>query len=86
MKRFEKHGPNQIFFEKIDISMDCSRCSKLLSNLTFKSVSYTCFSHCTEVQNDWFSSSEFYQLDLSENDLFKIQIIFLYTQEPKVLQ
>ena len=44
------------------------------------------FWQCTEVQNDWFSSSEFYQLDLNGNGLFEIKTISLCPKEPNFLQ
>ena len=46
-----------------------------------------CQSHqCIEVQNERFTSSEFYQLDFNENELFKIKTISLGPKEPNFLQ
>ena len=41
---------------------------------------------CTELQNDWFLSSEFYQLDLNGNEIFEIITISLCSKELNFLQ
>ena len=42
--------------------------------------------HCTELQNDRFSSGEFYQLDLNGNELLKLISPFSSPNEPNFLQ
>ena len=42
--------------------------------------------HCTEVQNDRFSSGEFYKLDLNRNELLKLISPFSSPNEPNFLQ
>ena len=41
---------------------------------------------CTEVQNDRFSSGEFYKLDLNGNELLKLISPFSSPNEPNFLQ